>query len=312
MTAAVCLLGDYNNIFSIWKLSQRQFGDFGEAWPLDEVHNQNNLWRNLPPGNEDAFSSVAPGTSNLDVFEVLGEETTKHICDNLMSGGYGFGLKLGFGRNQDVKALVSSALFKEGDELFPYDESNCMTYLPGVDTAKDEKNGKKLFHRNKDGLIAFTNDECDRTSDYLASIDFEKRVKVQLQQQRFELPQEIGVVDSLFCNESVHGKAEDNKDHTKSQMNVKNCCQAYRRYLKATREFGLIMEPNKEVQLELYADAYFAGLWNVENHADPISVKSRTGYVILLGDVPVTWSSKLQTETATSTMHAEYIAYQQV
>ena len=37
-------------------------------------------------------------------------------------------------------------------------------------------------------------------------------------------------------------------------------------------------------------------------------MRSRTGFVILLGDTPVTWSSKLQTEIATSTMHAEYIA----
>ena len=80
------------------------------------------------------------------------------------------------------------------------------------------------------------------------------------------------------------------------------------RYLKATREQGLIMKPNEDLRLDLYADADFAGLWAIENKEDPISVRSRTGFVILLGDTPVTWSSKLQTEIATSTMHAEYIA----
>jgi hypothetical protein len=80
------------------------------------------------------------------------------------------------------------------------------------------------------------------------------------------------------------------------------------RYLKATREQGLIMKPIKELQLDLYAYADFAGLWAIENKEDPISVRSRTGFVILLGDTPVTWSSKLQTEIATLTMHAEYIA----
>ena len=80
------------------------------------------------------------------------------------------------------------------------------------------------------------------------------------------------------------------------------------RYLKATKDFGLIMKPKQDLKLELYADADFAGLWNVESKDDPISVRSRTGFVILLGDVPVTWASKLQTEIATSTMHAEYIA----
>ncbi len=40
---------------------------------------------------------------------------------------------------------------------------------------------------------------------------------------------------------------------------------------------------------------------------DPISVKSRTRYVITLGNCPVVWSSKLQTEIAVSTLEAEYI-----
>ena len=46
----------------------------------------------------------------------------------------------------------------------------------------------------------------------------------------------------------------------------------------------------------------------MEDSNDPLSVKSRTGFIITLGGTPVTWSSKLQTEIATSTMHAEYIA----
>ena len=81
------------------------------------------------------------------------------------------------------------------------------------------------------------------------------------------------------------------------------------RYLKGTRDRGLIIHPDKDnFQLELFADADFAGLWNVEDSDDPVCVRSRTGYVITLGGVPLTWSSKLQTEIATSTMHAEYIA----
>lgn len=68
------------------------------------------------------------------------------------------------------------------------------------------------------------------------------------------------------------------------------------------------MKPDPNMRLEMYADADFAGLWNVEDREESICVRSRTGYIITLGNVPVTWSSKLQTETATSTMHAEYIA----
>ena len=58
----------------------------------------------------------------------------------------------------------------------------------------------------------------------------------------------------------------------------------------------------------MYCDSDFAGLWNSESRDDPICVKSRSGIIITLGGVPVTWNSKLQTEIATSTMHAEYVA----
>ena len=80
------------------------------------------------------------------------------------------------------------------------------------------------------------------------------------------------------------------------------------RYLKLTCNRGLVINPNEDLALEMFADADFAGLWNIENPNDPISVKSRTGYLITLGSTPVTWSSKLQTKIATSTMHAEYVA----
>ena len=55
----------------------------------------------------------------------------------------------------------------------------------------------------------------------------------------------------------------------------------------------------------------FAGLFSVENKADPISVKSRTGYVIMYRSTPLHWVSKMQTQIALSTMEAEYIALSQ-
>ena len=80
------------------------------------------------------------------------------------------------------------------------------------------------------------------------------------------------------------------------------------RYLKGTRDKGLIFDPNKALQLEMYCDADFAGLWNSENRDEATSVKSRSGIIITLGGVPVTWNSKLQNLIATSTMMAEYVA----
>ena len=71
---------------------------------------------------------------------------------------------------------------------------------------------------------------------------------------------------------------------------------------------GLMMNPSSALVLDAYVNTDFAGLWNVEDPTDPISIKSCTGCIITLGGTPGTWSSKLQTKIATSTMHAEHIA----
>jgi len=81
------------------------------------------------------------------------------------------------------------------------------------------------------------------------------------------------------------------------------CC-----YLKGTWDNGLIFRLNASLALDCYVDADFAGLWKVENESDPVCVKSRTGYVLLLGGCPLTWASRLPTEIALSTVEAEYIA----
>lgn len=80
------------------------------------------------------------------------------------------------------------------------------------------------------------------------------------------------------------------------------------RYLLGTRDRGLVFKPDGTLRIECFVDADFAGLWGYEEKNDPNCVKSRTGYVIMLGNCPVMWTSKLQDEIATSTMHAEYIA----
>ena len=80
-------------------------------------------------------------------------------------------------------------------------------------------------------------------------------------------------------------------------------------YLLATRTQGLIVKPFDGIpRLDCYADADFAGLYHRDDPQDPAGARSRTGFVITLGKNPILWKSKLQTETATSTMHAEYVA----
>jgi hypothetical protein len=86
---------------------------------------------------------------------------------------------------------------------------------------------------------------------------------------------------------------------------IKRIC----RYLKGTLDKGLILRPAKgNIRLDVYVDSDFAGLWKQEDNQDPVCVKSRTGFVILLADCPLVWQSKLQGQVALSTMEAEYIA----
>ena len=80
------------------------------------------------------------------------------------------------------------------------------------------------------------------------------------------------------------------------------------RYLQGTKDKGLFFRPTKELQMDCYVDADFAGTWGIENDQDPVSVKSRTGYVIMFMGCPLLWTSKMQTQIALSTMEAEYLA----
>ena len=82
------------------------------------------------------------------------------------------------------------------------------------------------------------------------------------------------------------------------------------RYLQSTKNKGLTLKPNSIncLHIECFVDADFAGLWGHELPTDVHAAKSRTGYVILLNNCPILWTSKLQQLIATSTMHAEYVA----
>lgn len=83
------------------------------------------------------------------------------------------------------------------------------------------------------------------------------------------------------------------------------------RYLKATDTKGMIMTPTTEHRVDCYVDSDFAGNFAVEHAQDPVSVKSRTGYIIMYRGSPLLWVSKMQTQVALSTMEAEYVALSQ-
>ena len=81
------------------------------------------------------------------------------------------------------------------------------------------------------------------------------------------------------------------------------------RYLLATRDKGIIIHPNKSRQFDCWVDADFAGNWRqADAHSDPMTAKSRSGWIVRFASAPITWASKMQTITAMSTTEAEYIA----
>jgi hypothetical protein len=80
------------------------------------------------------------------------------------------------------------------------------------------------------------------------------------------------------------------------------------RYLSATKDKGLIIEPTTSLKLEMFVDADFAGLYKREIDSSPNSARSRTGYVIKFAGCPAVWKSQLQTEISLSTLEAEYSA----
>lgn len=95
-----------------------------------------------------------------------------------------------------------------------------------------------------------------------------------------------------------------NKPNRMHQDAVKYLC----RYLHFTRTRGLILKPTGNNELNAYVDSDFAGMWTPELAHLRESAVSRAGYVIVYCGCPVHWVSKLQSEIASSTTEAEYIA----
>jgi hypothetical protein len=84
------------------------------------------------------------------------------------------------------------------------------------------------------------------------------------------------------------------------------------RYLKKTRDLGLGFKPDSNKGFECYCDADFSGLWNKAfAPVDPSTSKSRSSWIIFYAGCPISWASKLQSQVASSTAEAEYIAMSQ-
>jgi hypothetical protein len=80
------------------------------------------------------------------------------------------------------------------------------------------------------------------------------------------------------------------------------------RYLKGTKTQGTIVKATGTLDIAMWADADFAGLHGAEAPTDRNCARSRTGWIICLGNCPLLWKSQLQGPIALSTLEAEYVA----
>jgi hypothetical protein len=78
------------------------------------------------------------------------------------------------------------------------------------------------------------------------------------------------------------------------------------RYLKGTKDKGMIFRPDKTKGLEVFVDADFAGNWDKAESEDRDTARSRYGYIIKYLDCPIVWKSHLAQEIALSSTEAEY------
>lgn len=72
------------------------------------------------------------------------------------------------------------------------------------------------------------------------------------------------------------------------------------RYLKATPGQGILLAKEGGTNLVAYSDSDWLGC--------PLSRRSRTGYIILLGGAPISWKTKKQSVVSRSSAEAEYRA----
>ena len=79
------------------------------------------------------------------------------------------------------------------------------------------------------------------------------------------------------------------------------------RYLSRTADKGIFFKPDGTYNLKTWVDADFAGLYGREPSENKTAARSRYGYIITFGGVPLVWKSQLISEICLSTLHAEYV-----
>jgi hypothetical protein len=116
------------------------------------------------------------------------------------------------------------------------------------------------------------------------------------------------LASGAFSYSSIVGMLLYLSGHTRPDITFAvNCCACYMFcpkhshdlalnqigcYLKQTPDRGMVMNLSSNVnvcKIDAYSDAYFAGMYGHEEHADPACAKSWTGFIITFADRLVFW-----------------------
>ena len=177
------------------------------------------------------------------------------------------------------KKGIRAQIKKLKDQKFELDEEDNLSGFLGVDIETLPDKTKRLPQTGLvDRILAAMNlTECNGrdtpaergelgsdTEGVVADIGYNYRsiigMMLYLEHTRTEITYAVSAC-SRFCNAPKVSHAM--------------AIQRIARYLKKPKGEGLIIKPDNNLKLDLYVDASFAGLWNLEDPHDPVSIRSR-------------------------------------
>ncbi len=133
-------------------------------------------------------------------------------------------------------------------------------------------------------------------------------------EEEWTLPQVNGMLLYLSCNtrpDLAYSVSQTSRFNHCPKKSHAVAIKKIVRYLKGTADKGIVVKVRKSLDIQVFVDSDFAGLYKQDPDAEPSSAKSRMGYIIFLGGFPLYWKSKLTQEICLSTSEAEYSALSQ-
>ena len=212
---------------------------------------------------------------------------------------------------KDIDKLIAS-LRAKGFELTK--EGTFSEFL-GIKFETDQETGR--IHLSQKGLIAKIIEttgmkDCNPNWTPAAQVALDKDEDGEPMQEAWNYPSVVGMLLYLTMNTrpdiqfAVSQVARFNHNPKRSHAAA---VKTIIRYLKRTENMGMYVDPNPDdLHLTVFCDADFAGLYGRGPERDETTAKSRTGYLVKLGGLPLIWRSQLQTAIALSTLEAEYQA----